>query len=120
MTAPLIQYNSNERENTNIADDLGLLLRAVDKGTYKTLPNSYYMGAELSAAGEIRPPGCEYRKKDIAGQGTGNRTKNRVVVAVNTTTEKVVEGLAYLWRHDNRVNKLAPGFFARAATYRNM
>jgi hypothetical protein len=120
MPAPLLNYNPNERENVNIADDLGLLLGTVDKGTYKTLPNSYYMGAELYAAGEVKPAGCEYRKKDIAGQGKGNRTKNRVIVAVNTETGKVVEGLAYLWRHDNRVNKLAPGFFARAATYRNM
>ena len=120
MGAPTLTFNSNEREHINIADDLGLLLGTVDKGTYKKLPNSYYMGMELSLAGEIKPAGCEYRKKDIAGQGKGNRTKNRIIVAVDTTTEKVVEDLAYLWRHDDRVLKLSAGFFTRAATYRSM
>ena len=120
MPAPTLAYNANEREHVNIADDLGLLLANVDKGTYKTLPNSYYIGLELAQAGEIKPAGCEYRKKDIAGQGRGNRTKNRIVVVVDTATETVVEGIAYLWRHDNRVLKLNAGFFTRAAIYRNM
>lgn len=118
MGAPTLIYNESERENVNIADDLGMLLKSVDKGTYKDLPNSYYIGAELKAAGEIKPVGCEYRKKDIAGKGNGNRTKNRIIVVVDTTTGKPVEGLAYLWRHDDRVLKLAPGFFKRAEMLR--
>src|SRR4051812_12602237 len=120
MPAPTLAYAANERENVNIADDLGMLQRAVDKGTYKGLPNSFYSGFELSSAGEVRPPNCEYRKKDVAGAGFGNRTKNRVVVVVDTTTEKLVEDMAYFWRHDDRVFKLAPGFFTRARGMRNM
>lgn len=119
MAAPLLNYNSNEQEHVTVADDLGMLLKVVDNGKYKDLPNSYYSGHELAQAGETKPDRCEYRKKDVAGKGMGNRTKNRVIVAVHRTTGKAVEGLAYYWRHDNRVLKLSDGFFKRAEMLRN-
>jgi hypothetical protein len=120
MPAPVMSYNPNERECKLIADDLGLLQRAVDNGTHTKLPDAHYSCFEFAALEEPVLPGCVYRKKDVSGQGKGLRTQNRVIIPMNTATNKVVEGVAYYWRHDNRVMKLSAEYFKHAETYRYM
>lgn len=116
-------YNGNEREHVNFADTLGMLQGRVVKGlvTSKT-PHAYYIGLELLA----KFPGAKakdemFLKADATGSGTGNsqRSKNRVIVRVDSTGT-LVEGEAWIWRHDNRVEKLGEGFFKRAEMHRKL
>jgi hypothetical protein len=105
------------KENANL---LQMLQRAVDNGTHTKLPDAHYSCFEFAALEEPVLPGCVYRKKDVSGQGKGLRTQNRVIIPMNTATNKVVEGVAYYWRHDNRVMKLSAEYFKHAETYRYM
>jgi hypothetical protein len=112
-------YDSRNRDHKLIADDLGLLLKMIDNGNVYKDEHSYYAGAELATQGEPRPPGHEYRKKDVAGSGNGFRTKNRVIVPVDRTSKKPMEGMGYFWRHDERIFKLDAQFFIAAQLYRH-
>jgi hypothetical protein len=99
------------------------LQRGVAKGTItdKTA-NAYYSGHELLAEFPgAEPSGHKFLKKDCTGSGSGNsqRSKNRIIVLVDGSSN-LVEGEAWLWRHDNRVLKLGNGFFERAKFMRNM
>ena len=85
--------------------------------------NAYYMGVELlKEFPEANAGGKTFLKADCVGSGKtpNGRSQNRIVVAVKDG--KVVEGEAWLWRHDNRVLKLGPGFFQSMDTkiYRKM
>lgn len=124
----MLDYNDNNREHVNVADNLGLLLGGIDKGTVtRNTPNAYYLGIELEKAdpGNVRDAGEYYLKKDSIDQnrkkslGQNTRSSNRVVVKV-TLDGRPVEGEAWLWRHDGRVEKLGSGFFKRAQTMRNL
>jgi len=120
---PDLVYNANEREHVNFADTLGALQGRVVKGTVnKSSANAYYMGVELLAKFPGAKTGGEYfLKADATGQGTGNseRSKNRVIVKVNAAGG-LIEGEAWIWRHDNRIEKLGSGFFTRAQMFRKM
>ena len=120
---PDLIYNPNEQEHVNFADTLGTLQGRVVKGTVnKNTANAYYMGVELLAKFPGSKTGGEYfLKMDATGHGTGNsqRSKNRLVVKVNAAGG-LIEGEAWVWRHDNRIEKLGSGFFARAKMLRSM
>lgn len=123
MPVTTLTYNENQHEHKCVADALGSLQRMVDKGTIGGMEHSHYSGYELQQLNVSRPLGTNYKKHDVPGSGSGgrySRTKNRVVVAVNKTTGKLVEDLAYFWRHDNRIYQLNKGFFDRAKFFRNM
>jgi hypothetical protein len=118
-----LKYLEADRSHQNDADTLGQLQGGVVKGTItdKT-PNAYYIGVELLAEFPMaKPPGFKFLKKDCTGSGTGksDRSKNRIVVLVDASGQ-LVEGEGWLWRHDNRVLKLSPGFFVRAQFLRSL
>jgi hypothetical protein len=118
-----LQYAENDQNHKNHADTLGQLQGGVVKGkiTDKTA-NAYYIGVELLAEFPgAKPPDCKFLKKDCTGSGSGNsaRSKNRIVVLVDASSN-LVEGEAWLWRHDNRVLKLGAGFFERAKFMRSI
>lgn len=120
---PDLVYNPNEREHVNFADTLGTLQGRVAKGTVnKNTLNAYYIGLELTAKFPGSKTGGEYfLKMDATGQGSGNsqRSKNRVIVKVDAVGG-LIEGEAWIWRHDNRIEKLGSGFFTRAKMLRSM
>lgn len=124
----MLDYNDNNMEHKNVADDLGLLLGGIDKGNItRNSPNAYYMGIEVEAAcpGTARLAGEYYLKKDSIDQnpkkglGKNSRSANRVVVKV-AVSGRPVEGQAWLWRHDGRVEALGGGFFKRAQMMRGI
>ena len=116
-------YLENEQEHKNFADTLGALQGRIVKGIVtKDTANSYYIGLELLQ----KFPGSKlegeyFLKADSTGAGSGNsqRSKNRVVVKVDSAG-KLIENTGWVWRHDNRVEKLGAGFFRRAQFYRGM
>ena len=118
---PTLAYNENDLEHKNFADTLGQLQGEVIKGTInQNSPNAYYIGLELVDAYPMaRGPNEIFLKKDATGSGSGNsqRSKNRLIVKVNAAG-KLIEGEAWVWRHDNRIQKLGPGFFTRAEIMR--
>ena len=118
----VLAYSENDQEHKSWADDLGLLQGGIVKGTTNSdTPNAYYMGIELLAEyPAARAQGEKFLKKDCTGKGSGNstRSKNRVVVKIDANGA-LIEGAAWLWRHDNRVVQLGPGFFKRAEMMRN-
>lgn len=117
-----LAYNSNEREHVNFADTLGGLQRGIVKGTiHANTDHAYYIGLELlQKFPNARGVGEKFLKCDATGAGAGNgRSKNRVVTKVNSAGA-LIEGEAWIWRHDNRVEKMGKGFFERAVMYRNM
>jgi hypothetical protein len=93
-----------------------ILKKKITKATTKTIhKNAYYMGIELEnefpKAAEVRSScGGYYLKWDVPGEGSGNRPKNRAVVLVDEN-DNLVEGKAWLWRHDDRVLELTPIWF---------
>ncbi|WP_374369896.1 hypothetical protein [Tabrizicola sp.] len=120
---PDLTYNPNEREHVNFADTLGTLQGRVAKGTVnKSTANAYYIGVELLAKYPGSKSGGEYfLKMDATGHGSGSseRSKNRLIVKVNSAGG-LIEGEAWVWRHDNRIEKLGSGFFTRAKMLRGM
>ena len=120
---PDLTYNPNEREHVNFADTLGTLQGRVAKGTVnKSTANAYYIGVELLAKYPGSKSGGEYfLKMDATGHGSGSseRSKNRLIVKV-TSAGGLIEGEAWVWRHDNRIEKLGSGFFTRAKMVRGM
>ena len=120
---PDLTYNPNEREHVNFADTLGTLQGRVAKGTVnKSTANAYYIGVELLAKYPGSKSGGEYfLKMDATGHGSGSseRSKNRLIVKVNSVGG-LIEGEAWVWRHDNRIEKLGSGFFTRAKMLRSM
>ncbi|WP_374393317.1 hypothetical protein [Tabrizicola sp.] len=120
---PDLTYNPNEREHVNFADTLGTLQGRVAKGTVnKSTANAYYIGVELLAKYPGSKSGGEYfLKMDATGHGSGSseRSKNRLIVKVNSVGG-LIEGEAWVWRHDNRIEKLGSGFFTRAKMLRGM
>ncbi len=120
MPLTTLSYSENDHEHSTVAQSLGFLQSAVDKGTVYDDKHSYYSGHELIALGVAKlDSNLEYRKKDVPGKGKGGRTQNRVIIIVNKDTKEVVEGTAFFWRHDNRIYKLDKKFFVRANTFRN-
>ena len=120
---PDLTYNPNEQEHVNIADTQGTLQGRVAKGTVnKSTANAYYIGVELLAKYPGSKSGGEYfLKMDATGHGSGSseRSKNRLIVKVNSAGG-LIEGEAWVWRHDNRIEKLGSGFFTRAKMLRGM
>lgn len=123
-----LKFQDNDNNHRCHADTLGQLQAGVVKGTVtKNTPNAYFMGRELlEAFPGSKGHGEAFLKMDCTGSGTGNsrRSKNRIVVKVKVNrnrgaeTLELVEGEAWLWRHDDRVLKLDDGFFKRAQTMR--
>ncbi|MBL8675302.1 MAG: hypothetical protein JNL07_10470 [Rhodospirillales bacterium] len=115
-------YAENDQNHKNHADTLGQLQGGIVKGTINgDTPNAPYTGFELLREfPTAKPAGFKFLKKDCTGSGTGNsqRSKNRIVVLVDAAGQ-LVEGEAWLWRHDDRVLKLTKGFFERAKGMRN-
>lgn len=99
-------YNENEQEHKNFADTLGALQGRIVKGSVtKDTANAYYIGLELLQ----KFPGSKlvgeyFLKADSTGAGSGNsqRSKNRVIVKVDSTG-KLIENTGWVWRHDNRI-----------------
>ena len=118
-----LAYNDNEDEHKNFADTLGALQGRIVKGTVnKNTLNAYYIGIELEQKFPNSKQFGEYfLKADCTGSGTGNsqRSKNRVVVKVDANG-RLVENTGWVWRHDNRVEKLGVGFSRRAQFFRGM
>ena len=116
-------YNENELEHKNFADTLGALQgRIVKRSVTKDTANAYYIGLELLQ----KFPGSKlvgeyFLKADSTGSGSGNsqRSKNRVIVKVDSTG-KLIENTGWVWRHDDRIEKLGAGFFKRAQFFRSM
>lgn len=120
-----LTYNDGILDHKCHASTLGLLQRGIDKGhiTAERKPgnHAYYAGHELLKLFPLaKSGGITFLKADCTGSGKvpGGRSKNRIVVAVKDG--KVVDGEAYLWRHDDRVLKLGPNFFTRATMFRKM
>ncbi len=118
---PDLIYNENEQEHKNFADTLGGLQGRVVKGIVtRSTEHAYYIGLEIEAKFPGSKTGGEYFLKcDATGSGSGNsqRSKNRVVVKVDSSG-KLIENTGWIWRHDNRVEKMGAGFFARAKVFR--
>lgn len=116
----LLTFNANDREHKNFADTLGILQGRVVTGDVTTdTENADYHGHELEAAFPGSKGTGAFLKADCTGAGetkTG-RSQNRIVVKVDDARE-LVEGAAWLWRHDARVLQLDSGFFQAAQTMR--
>lgn len=118
-----LQYAENDNNHRCHGDTLGQLQGGIVKGTITDqTANAYYIGVELlKEFPTAKPTGHKFLKKDCTGSGTGKstRSKNRIVVRVDASGA-LVEGEAWLWRHDDRVLKLGKGFFERAKTLRSI
>ena len=115
-------YNENDQDHKSWADTLGQLQAEVVKGT-RTLQtaHAYFGGFELLAIDpSARGEGENFIKKDATGSGKvkGGRSKNRVIVKVDAAGA-LIEGQAWVWRHDDRFLKLGAGFFKRAKMMRD-
>lgn len=116
---PILTYNDNDHMHRCHGTTLGQLQAGVVKGTItKTTSHSFYSGHELRGF-DMHPAKGHYLKRDCVGSGKPSygRTQNRIIVRV-TTSGRLVENFALLWRHDERIIKLGSGFFKRAAAFR--
>ncbi|MBL8437253.1 MAG: hypothetical protein JNM61_03560 [Zoogloeaceae bacterium] len=124
----MLEYNDNDQEHRLIAGSLGALMALVQKNGLKTkdVSHAYYAGHELC---QIDPSAVAWKdvkkgffvKKDVPGKGktTYGRTQNRVVVPVDATGVQLA-GIAWLWRHDERIIRLGKGFFTKATVEMQM
>lgn len=116
---PDLKYNSNDREHVGFADTLGMLQANIALGRVtRDTDHSYYAGHEMPAGSKGQ--GEYFLKGDCTGAGATahGRSKNRIIVKMSKD-DKLVEGAAWAWRHDNRILKLDAGFFERAQFMRS-
>lgn len=117
-----LTYNENDREHFGIVQILGHLLGRIDAGVVhrNDQSHSYYKGIELlKLYPGSKGRGQYFLKADCtgAGQTAHGRSRNRVVVKMGQDNRPVA-GEGWFWRHDDRVLKLGPNFFQRAAVPR--
>ena len=102
-----LTYNENDREHFGIVQTLGHLLGRIDAGVVhrNDQSHSYYKGIELlKLYPGSKGRGQYFLKADCTGAGQ--------------TAHGPVAGEGWFWRHDDRVLKLGPNFFQRAAVPR--
>ena len=124
----MLEYNDNVSEHRNIAGSLAALMVMVEKNGVdtKNISHMYYAGHELCRVDQSAIKWKDVQKgffvkKDVPGKGktTHGRTQNRVVAPVNKDGVQL-QGIAWLWRHDERIIRLGTGFFTRANSDKDM
>lgn len=116
-----LKFNENEREHKNFADTLGTLQgRVVTGAVTEDTEHAYYKGVELLEVFPDAKGDGKFLKADCTGAGKAKngRSQNRIIVKIDSSGT-LVEGEAWVWRHDDRVLKLDAGFFAAAKTMRS-